>query len=315
MNFKLNLPRNKPFQVVGMGLNAVDHLLLLPHFPRFNSKLKVLGSSVCGGGQVASPLVCLSRLGFSCRYIGSFGDDWQGEFSRQSLETEKIDLEYSRVLPDTKNQHAYILVEPEGGERTILWDRPPALYWQPEELPQAALLSGQILLLDGHESEAAAHAAKIAKSAGIPVLVDAETVKPGTAELVANADFVIADTDFPLSFTGEADLEKALALIQAKGPAFVGVTLGKEGSLCLYQGEFLRTPGFKVEAVDTTGAGDAFHAGFIAGLLKGYSVEDTLKFANAVAALSCRGLGGRAALPGNFAEVFAVFPRDFEGWN
>jgi len=315
MKFSLALPQNQPFQVVGMGLNAVDHLLLLPHFPRRDSKLKMLSSAVSGGGQVATPLVCLSKLGFSCRYVGSFGDDGLGAFSRQSLEDLNIDLAYSRTLKNTVNQHAYILVEKEGGARTILWERPEALYWKPGEVPSQALTSGQLLPLDGHESEAAAQAAKTAKQAGIPVVVDAETVKPGTTELIKNADFVIADADFPALYTGETDPEKALALIHRQGPDFVGVTLGKEGSLCLYQGEFIRTPGFPVEALDTTGAGDIFHAGFIAGLLKGFTVENTLLFANAIAALSCRGLGGRSALPASFKEVYSAFPEIFRGWN
>jgi sugar/nucleoside kinase (ribokinase family) len=111
-------------------------------------------------------------------------------------------------------------------------------------------------------------------------------------------DFIISSSSFPERLTGEPDLRAALKrLAGATGSIFVAATLGSEGVLAYFQGRYIHSPAFSVECRDTTGAGDAFHGGFIYGLLAGYGVEETLRFANAVAGLKCRALGARTALP------------------
>jgi sulfofructose kinase len=98
-------------------------------------------------------------------------------------------------------------------------------------------------------------------------------------------------------FTGISDQKKALLELQKHTSGFLCATLGHEGAMALVNGEFLSIEGLKVKSVDTTGAGDIFHAGFIYGLLQNWEVVEILRFANAVASLKCQDLGGRKGIP------------------
>ena len=167
---------------------------------------------------------------------------------------------------------------------------------RPEEVDRDAVCSGRVLLVDAHQIAATTRAAAWAKGAGIPVVVDAERALPGVEGLLAHCDFIVCDQRFPAEFTGESDPRRALGKLSRYG-RLVAMTLGAEGSLAYTNGRFIQTPGYRVDCVDTTGAGDVFHGGFVAGLLLGYDAEGALSFANATAALKCRTLGGRAGIP------------------
>lgn len=261
------------------------------------------------GGQAATAMVTCARLGWRARYIGRFGDDEFGRLGRQSLVDEGVDVTAAETVPGATNQFAVILVDGRSGERTIMWDRDPALHIRPADVPSEAVCSGRVLLVDCHETEAATHAARLARAAGIPTVIDVEQVRPGIAELLEQIDVIIAAREFPSQLTGQP-LGRALGTIAREfRAALVCATLGPEGSLAVCQGREIRTPGFRVPVVDTTGAGDVFRGGFIAGWLAAggeADVEDLLRYANAVAALKCRALGARRGIP-RPDEVAALF--------
>jgi len=284
------------FDVVGMGLNAVDHICVVPRFPQYEEKLRMQDFRRTVGGQVASALVACRRWGLRVKYIGKIGDDEMGEFSYRSLEAEGLDLEHVKQVKGAQNQFAFILVDATNGERTIIWKRDERLAIKAEEVPLDAIASGRFLLLDGHDAQAAAVAAREARKHGVTIVLDAETVKNGTAELVSSSHYVVCSREFPRTFTGEEDLEKAMGVIIARGPSCVCVTLGRDGAICLWQGDILRVKGFKVKCVDSTGAGDVFHGGFIYGLSRGWHIGKVLDFANAAAALNCTRIGARGGI-------------------
>lgn len=298
----------KKFDVVGVGLNAVDYLCILPGYPRFNSKVKMLDFRKEAGGQVATALVALSRWGLHTAYIGKIGVDEWGRFTRQELEREGVDISGLVTARGTTSQFAFIMIDQESGERTIAWHRPKEVDLRPEDLNPEIIKAGRILHLDGHETESAIIAAHWAQEAGTKIVLDIDSINPKTTELIRLTHILVSDQEFPHDFTGQEDPLEALRYIQQQGPEVVVMTLGKEGSLALWGDKVLRTPGFKVRAVDTTGAGDLFHAGIIYSLLQGWNPEDSLIFANAVAALSCQRIGGRAGIP-TIKEV-----RDFLCW-
>jgi len=302
MRFNLHFPDDKPFDVVGMGLNSVDFLSIVPEFPTLNSKMKILRFSKQGGGQVATAMVALSRWGVKTKYIGKVGGDELGRFSLDSIHQEGVDVSSVTVEPDATNQFAMIIVDSVSGERTILWDRDERLMYRGGELHKKEVCSGKILHLDGHDIRAAIQCARWAKEEGIPTVGDLDRVEPLTSELIKEIDFVVTSSRFPTLFTGISDREKAILDLQKHVPGFLCVTLGNEGAIALIKGEFLYVKGFKLKSVDTTGAGDVFHAGFIYGLLQNWEVKEILIFANAVATLKCRDLGGRRGIP-NLEEV------------
>lgn len=296
------MPQGKPFDAVAMGLNAVDHIIVVPHYPEFNSKVRFSSHVVAPGGQAATAMVALARLGLRARYIGKVGSDQMGQLQIESLRSEGVRADIS-IVEGAQTQTAFIIVDQSSGERTIIWDRPDELAIREDEVDREAVTSGRVLHLDGHDTLAAAAAARHARQAGIPVVIDIDNIYPGAAELLRLVDFVISSSTFPERFTGEGDLKVALKrLHEMTGSRFVAATLGDRGALAYFRGQYIYSPAFRIECRDTTGAGDAFHGGFIYGLLKGFSVEETLRFANAVAALKCRKLGARTALP-SLAEV------------
>ena len=297
MRFNLSLPRNKIFDVVGMGLNSVDLIGVVPEFPTLNSKMKLLQFSKQGGGQVATALVALSRWGVRTKYIGKVGGDELGSFSLDTIREEGVDISSVIIEPYASNQFAMILVDGVSGERTILWDRDERLMYRDGELKKKDICSGKILHLDGHDIRAAIRSAQWAKKEGIPTVIDIDKVEPLTGKLIRQIDFVITSSRFPSLMTGISDREKALIKLQKQTPGFLCSTLGEEGSMALIHGKISYVKGIKIKAVDTTGAGDLFHAGFIYGLLQNWEVKKILGFANAVAALKCRDLGGRRGIP------------------
>jgi len=295
---RFNLPlQDKPFDVVGMGLNSVDFLCVVPEFPGTNSKMQMRQFSKQGGGQVATAMVALSRWGVKAKYIGKVGDDELGQFSLDSMRQDGVDTSSVTIESQAGNQFATIIVDGSTGERTILWNRDERLMYRDGQLRREEVCSGKILHLDGHDIHAALQCARWAKEERIPTVIDLDKVEPLTSELIKQIDFIITSSRFPILFTGISDQKKALLELQKQTPGFLCSTLGEDGAMALVNGEFLHITGLKVNAVDTTGAGDVFHGGFIYGLLQNWEVGEILKFANAAAALKCRELGGRKGIP------------------
>jgi len=294
MLFGIEVPREAEFDAVGFGLNAVDHLCVVSEFPTRDTKPRVDGFARAPGGQAASAMVLLSRLGLRTKYVGKVGGDEIGAFSLESIRSEGVDVSDVVRVPGVTNQIAMVIVDRANAERTILWHRPPEIATVPTEITPEKVASGRVLLIDGHDAPAAARAAAIAKERGILVVLDAESIKEGTEEVVRNTDVVIASRAFPRSFTGASHLDAAIDAIRDLGPRVVGVTLGKLGAVVMVaDGSVWGSPAYEVGVVDTTGAGDTFHGAFIYGLLAGWSVERTMDFANAAAALCTTELGAR----------------------
>lgn len=292
------VPVDAAWDVVGVGVNAVDHLCTVDPFPTFDSKSALAGYDCQPGGQVATALVALARWGCRTTYVGTFGDGPLAELSRRSLIDDGVDVAAAPARPGVGNQTAVILVDRASGERTILMHRPAALTLRPEELDRELVTSGRVLHLDGYDAEAAYTAASWAREAGVPVVVDVDTRVGPVERLLAIADAVIVSREFACELIGAAAAEEALVRLAASTrAALVAVTLGAAGAIAATAGGIFRAPGYPVQAVDTTGAGDIFHAGFIYGLLRRWSLEETLAFANATAALKCTKLGGRPGIP------------------
>ncbi|HWC78171.1 MAG TPA: PfkB family carbohydrate kinase [Blastocatellia bacterium] len=298
MEFAIKPPEAQPFDAVALGLNAVDHLIVVPHYPQFNTKVQFKSHMLAPGGQCATAMVALARLGLLTSYIGKVGDDEIGRLQLESLGREGVDTSGMMVVEGAESQIAFIIVDQQSGERTVIWDHDDRLTIEESEVNRDAVTAGRVLLLDGHNVEASIVAAAYARDAGIPTVLDIDNIYPGAAGLLPVIDFLISSSTFPKRMIGEGDLKTALkTLSEQNGCSMVAATLGAEGVLAYTGGEYVHSPAFSVNCVDTTGAGDAFHAGFMYGLLADFSVEETLRFANAVAALKCRMVGARTALP------------------
>jgi len=282
--------------VVGVGLNATDTLIQLPHFPAFDSKIQFTSAEVRPGGQVASAMVACQSWGLRTRYAGKVGDDAAAQLQRREFAAVGVEAHLLEV-PGCSSQVAFILVDQTTGERTILWKRDARLAIRPEELRREWVVRARALHVDGHDTAAAAAAARWARAAGIPVTADIDNLYPGVEALLENVGYLVASRDFPVRLTGETDLLKSLPVIRARyGCCVAGVTLGREGALAWDGDRFHYSPAYRVEAVDTTGAGDIFHGGFVYALLQGWPLSRQLDFACAAAGLNCTALGARGGI-------------------
>ncbi|MCL6507527.1 MAG: ribokinase [Bryobacteraceae bacterium] len=285
------------FDVVGVGLNATDTLLLVPRFPPYAGKVAIEDELISPGGQVASAMVTCARLGLRVKYIGTVGDDPRGRIQMESLEAEGINLDDVQVRHNCANQSAYIVIDRSTGERTVLWRRPECLRLEPDQIRPEHITCARLLHIDGHDTPAIEKAARIAKSAGIPVTVDVDTLYHGFDRVLPHVDYLIASSEFPSQWTNESDPFRALELIQEEyGMRVAAMTLGAHGALARWQGRFLYSPAFVVNCVDTTGAGDVFHGAFCYAVLAGMDLGEALDFSNAMAALNCTALGARGGI-------------------
>jgi ribokinase len=221
---------------------------------------------------------------------------------RGSLAHEGIDCAGVIVRREAVSQTAFIVVERESGRRTIFWRRPSGAPLAPAELAKGFLEGSDFLLLDGLMAEASLHAARQARERGVPVMLDAGKVRPGMLETARLCDYVVAGEQFAHDLGWDGRDASLAELAQRVTPGVLTVTLGARGSITCLRREIIRQPACTVAAVDTTGAGDVFHGGYVYGLLQGWELPATLRFASAMAALKCRKLGGRAGIP-TLAEI------------
>ena len=300
MNFPIELPTGKDFDAVGFGLNAVDHLIVVPEYPEFDTKMRLIEHQQSAGGQTATAMVALRRLGLKTAYAGRFGSDVEGRFGFETLLADDVNVEFAEVVEGARNQIAFITIDGQSGERTIVWDRDDRLAYKPEEAPVEFGPLGRVLHLDAHDPPACVRLAQAAKSTGTIISADIDNVYEGLPELLPLIDIMIGSKEFPRRVTGITDERAALIELQARfGCAIVGMTIGAAGAVVYCDGEFIESRGYAAPGGcrDTTGAGDAFHGGFLYGFLTGEDLETSLQFANAVAAMKCSALGARTALP------------------
>lgn len=299
--------------VLGIGLNATDTLLLVKEFPPYAGKVAFDREMLSPGGQVATAVVACAKLGLRAKYVGTIGDDTRGDIQRQSLEGTGVDTSSLIVRANCPNQTAYIVIDERTGERTVLWQRADCLRLKPSELQTEDIAAARMLHIDGYDIEAAAHAAKVAHEHNVPVSIDVDTLYPGFESVLKYVDYLVAGSGWPAKWTKEQDPFKALSIIQAEyGTKLAAMTLGDLGSLALHQGRWYYSPAYEVSCADTTGAGDVYHGAFCYAILSGLAMEKALEFSNAAAAINCTAIGARGHIP-ELAEVQALIAKGKTG--
>ena len=297
VHFEIKWPKERPFQMIGLGLNAVDWICVLPCFPEHDSKVEIERLYRLGGGQVATASALCARYGLKVRYVGRVGNDEIGQFAMQDLRKESMDISCVDIVQGAFSQLAVILVDRLTGERTILWKRDPRMHYKEGELKREWIVQGQILHLDAHDQPASIQAARWARGVGMKVSLDIDRVQPGVEELLELSDFTIATIGFVCQLSGRSNWKIAAAAVSKATPGFLAVTRGREGAAAVWDGEIIEIPGIRVDAVDTTGAGDVFHGAFVYGVFQNWSVGRCLRFANVAGGLACTRYGARGGIP------------------
>lgn len=293
--------------VVGLGANSVDYVHLLPGYPQpFGSyaKMKIERQEILCGGQTATAMCACARLGLRARYAGVTGTDENGRRVRNELRRRGIDLT-DVIIRDAQNQFAVILVDETNGDRIVLWDRDAQLMMRERDIPVDAIASTRVLHVDDVDQAAAIRAAQIAREHGVAVTSDIDRLTERTPELIDAVSIPIFAQHVPAHVSGFTDPAQALTALRRSHHTVLCVTLGEQGAMALDATGTHFAPAFEVDAVDTTGAGDVFRAGFIYAWLRGWPTDEILRFANAAAAVSCTRLGALGGIP-SLEEVEAL---------
>ncbi len=251
----------------------------------------------CGGGPSANAAYALAKLGCDVKLITNFGDDLFAKQQKDDLQAVGVNIDNSITTSKAITPRAVIFVSQETGCRTIYWSRGnlPLIdgsHFEPE------MLNGiDLVLLDNHEPDFGTVVARKARLGDIPVVLDAGTPRTGTEMLMQNCSDIIASADFVTKLTGENNADSMCQVLRGYGAERVAVTVGDKGAFAIDSNQSFHVQAFDVPVVDTTAAGDLFHAGYSFALSKQKSFLDSLEYGAAVAALGCISYGGRAGCP------------------
>ena len=296
----------KNFDYIGIGFCSNDHLAVLPFIP-MDTKVRMLSHRIMGGGPAANSTAGAASLGLSAAFVGTVGDDADGDMILRDFRAQGVDTSMVKVRPGATSAIAYLWIEEKTGNRSCAWTREGLDELTADEINPEAIAAAKILHVDGHNAAGAIAAAKVAREAGVLVNYDAGTHRDGMEELLGLADLMICSEEFILKLTGLKDAEEAVRQVWAKyRPKVCGATMGVRGSMAFDGKDFVKLPAFKVEkVVDTTGCGDLFHTGFAVRWIETHDMLESMRFASAVSAIKCRGLSGRPPSAPTRAEVEA----------
>ena len=298
--------RHAEFDVTGLGENSLDLMFSVEQFPVAGGKVDLIDLGSQPGGQVATTVLGCAKLGLRTAYLGVVGEGPAAEAALAPLRGAGVHLGEVIHRPGVPTRTATILVRPSDGERSVLVRRDPALDARPGEFSVETLSRSRLLHLDATDPELTLWAMRHAERAGVPVMLDLDQVVPGVEKILERAQFPVVSGPFARAFGGEDRVEAGLERMAASKACRLAVaTCADDGAVALWQGAHIQVDAFPVEVADSTGAGDAFRAGLIWGLLRGQSVEPMLRSAHAVGALSCQAVGAQTGLPDEIAlEAF-----------
>jgi len=265
------------------------------------SPVAALRRESLAGGQVATAMLGCARLGLRAGMVLRTGRDEAGERQWEALGAAGVDLSLGRRLDGVPSALAYIILDAATGERGVIWNTDDGLAVRPGEVTPADVTRARVIFVDGKDEAASLQVAAWAQAAAIPVVSDVDFERPSTRALLAHISHFISNQEFVRELSGTDDLREGLRRLAALGPEVVCATCGAAGAVAFDGRDFFDSPAFLLTPVDTTGAGDAFHAGYLAALLAGSDLEHRLRVANATAAEACLQRGAQASMPSRAA--------------
>lgn len=284
------------FDLVGMDSPCVDLAVNVEKIPEPNHGELVQNVSWQGGGKVATGLAAAARLGARAAVIGNTGGDIYGTFIRTDFIRHGIDTKYLLQREGKTTHFDIVISDKKTGGRNILYYPGDSESMAEEELPLSYLQNTRYFYI-ARLDEVTRKAASLARQAGAKIILDADSVLPGLKEQLPLIDVFIGSEFIYNSLFSDSDYEKNCRTMMESGPEIAIFTFGEKGLAGISKEGYFQIPAYKVETVDTVGAGDVFHGAFAAGLLQNWTVCETARFAAAVAAIKCTRIGGRAGIP------------------
>jgi ribokinase len=289
----------KNTDVLVIGRSCLDYIAVINQFPAENQKVPLEFRLTEGGGQGGTASCCISRLGGSVAYAGKLGDDDEGRFCLQRLKDFGVATDFIEMVRGGKTPVAYVLVTAGSGHRTIIYEPNALPRIRIDERLKNIVAASEVVLLDPEVTYLGGQL-KAAAGGKIKLVYDCERWREGIENIMAAADYFIPSADFleseRLNF-GDLPFKQKIMKLNDRVAGRLIVTRGEKGAYYLMDGRLYQLAAPKVNAVDTIGAGDNFHAAFALALKKGLDLHQSVKLAVAVASLSCREFGGRNGIP------------------
>ena len=285
--------------VLGIGGVTLDRIAVVQRIPGWDEIDYISETTVQQGGMVATAMVAVSRLGMGAKFIGGIGDDEEGRLVIDSFIRERVEVTGIERFSGGRTAFSHVFVNEFSGKRAIVHFRGV----QGKTRLSAAdidLTGVRAVHMDGFWHETALTVMKRARILGIPTTIDPSSRidDEHTGEIFSLADYIIPSYHFARDHAGTDDPFEAAGFFLRYGCRAAVVTMGEDGSFLVTSKEKHHVPAYPVEVKDTTGAGDVFHGAFCVGIVKGFSLERSIRFAGAVAAIKCTKLGGQAGIPG-----------------
>ena len=304
--------KDSPFSVdvLCLGIACYDLIFSVERHVGADEKIRASELTACGGGLAANAAMTVARLGYSVAFAGYLGRDMYGDKHIDELDAAGVNTELV-ARGEWPTSLSAIIVKPDGARALVNYgggqNLPGEVEFRLDHCRPRAVLA------DGHHLAAAEPLIDWANAEGIPTVLDGDTVHNGSKALMEKVEFLVVSEHFAQAYSRQTDPAVALTQLSRCAPSTI-ITLGKRG-LCWHNREDCRFgagagsyPAFAVTAEDTTGAGDAFHGAFTAGLARGMAWEELLRFASAVGALCCTKKGARLGIPTG-AEVAGFLAR------
>jgi len=281
-------------EILCIGHACYDLIFQVPHHPAEDEKLSSTAHLACGGGPAANAAVAVARLGLTGGFIGYLGNDVYGESHLAELTSEGIDTRHVK-RGSIATPVATLIVKPDGKRSVVNYTEASTVLTEDHCRLNANRLPSA-LLMDGHQPAISQALISQAKQHGIPTILDAGSLHPGTQQLMTEVDYLAASEKFARQLTQQNNPQQALGTLRTLAPNVI-ITLGERGLIWAQQSTTGSMPGFVINAVDSTGAGDAFHAGLAVAIANQLDWHHTLSYASAVGALCCTKIGARPGMP------------------
>ncbi|MHB1234027.1 MAG: PfkB family carbohydrate kinase [Burkholderiales bacterium] len=297
---KAMAPTQLVYDVLGVGISAVDDTLTVESYPQSGAKVAVQSSARHGGGLACTAIAAAAVLGGKTAFVARFGTDDLSDYIRSNLLQRGVDV--SHIISDALSQpyHSRIIIDRSTGERTIFYDLSRYKPVQAADVSDELLASARVLLVDFLNAPGPLELILKARRANVPVILDIEGQSTESAALLEYVDHLVVPEEFARWASGRQDLQAACAALARIPRAATVVTAGAAG--CWWtdspQRAPVHLPAFAVKAVNTNGCGDTFHGAYALAIAKSCSIMEAVCFATASAAIKAAGsAGGWDALP------------------
>jgi sulfofructose kinase len=307
----LRSPDSGAPSILCAGIIVLDEVFQVERFPEPDGKTQAHDFFVVSGGCAANAAVAIARLGGRAALAGPLGgprgDDPNGDRVLDALAHEHVDTTACVRVPGIASPLSAIFIDA-SGERMIVTYRDHRIAAAKPVEPARLVAAADAMLADNRYPDFVRPILQAARKLGIPAVLDADRPTSLDEDLFGIASHVVLSSECLRATTGRDDLAEGLVVVAGVSTAFLAATDGPRDILWLDGGKLQRSPAFAVKAVDTLGAGDAFHGGFTLALAEGRDTAAALRFAAATAAIKCTRIGGSAGAPTR-AEVDALLAK------